>query len=219
MLYNYKEAINLYGNDYNLKKAISNKDFFKIEKGIYSDGKDNFTLIELVLKKYSHAFLVKESALYLIGFLNEEPEKIYLGTARNSLRIKDSRIKQHFYSNLDISIFSEDEWFKEEHFLSYENIKTYYSENKNEIRLFNPKALFYDLLRNHKSYKKETLLEILNKFKNCVYLRDVDKYGVEHNLQYEKVISDIDYFDDDLYKILQDIFSEVFYRDLLKDYD
>ena len=75
MLYNYKEAINLYGNDYNLKKAISNKDFFKIEKGIYSDGKDNFTLIELVLKKYSHAFLVKDSALYLIGFLNEEPEK------------------------------------------------------------------------------------------------------------------------------------------------
>lgn len=219
MLYNYKEAINLYGNDYNLKKAISNKDFFKIEKGIYSDGKDNFTLIELVLKKYSHAFLVQDSALHLIGFLNEEPEKIHLGTARNSLRIKDNRIQQHFYSNLDISVFSEYEWFKKEHFLSYENIKIYHSENNNEIRLFNLKALLYDVLRNYKSYRKENLIELLDKFKNCAYLYDFDEFGVDHNLRYENVISGIEFFDDDLYKALKDIFSEVWHRDFLRDYD
>ena len=44
MLYNYKEVISLFGNDYNLKKAILAKQIFKIEKGIYSDGENNFTV-------------------------------------------------------------------------------------------------------------------------------------------------------------------------------
>lgn len=219
MLYNYKEAIDLYGNDYNLKKAIFNRKIFKIEKGIYSDGKSNFTLIELVLKRYNHAFLVKDSALHLIGFIKEEPEKIHLGTARNALRIKDSRIQQHFYSNLDVSIFSENEWHKEEHFLSYENVKRHTTENNNEIRLFNLKALFFDVLRNYKSYKKEFLFEILDKFKNCAFLYDLDEWGVEHNLRYENVISDIEFLDDDLYGILKDIFSEVWHREFKIKYD
>ena len=110
MLYDYKEVIAIYGNDYNLKKALSDKRIFKVEKGIYSDGKSNFNLIELIMKKYKHAFLVKESALYLLGFINEKPEKIHIGTARNALRIKDDRIQQHFYSNLDLSILSENDW-------------------------------------------------------------------------------------------------------------
>ena len=59
MLYSYKEAIDLYGSDYKLKKAISRKQIYKIEKGIYSDGKSNFTLIELVLKNIIMLFLLK----------------------------------------------------------------------------------------------------------------------------------------------------------------
>ena len=35
MLYDYKEVIAIYGNDYNLKKALSDKRIFKVEKGIY----------------------------------------------------------------------------------------------------------------------------------------------------------------------------------------
>ena len=36
MLYNYKEAIEIYGTDYKLKQAISDKKIFRIEKGIYN---------------------------------------------------------------------------------------------------------------------------------------------------------------------------------------
>ena len=95
MLYNYNEAIELFGSDYYLKQALSKKSFFKVEKGIYSDKKDNYTIYEIVMKKYPHAFLVKDSALYHIGFIEDEPSKIHIGTARNALRIKDKRVQQH----------------------------------------------------------------------------------------------------------------------------
>ena len=52
MLYNYNEAIELFGSDYFLKQALAKKTFFKIEKGIYSDKKDNYTIYEIVMKKY-----------------------------------------------------------------------------------------------------------------------------------------------------------------------
>ena len=75
MLYNYKEVIEIYGTDYKLKQAIANKKIYRIESGIYSDKKDNFTTYELVLKKYQAAFLVKNSALYHIGFIEKENNK------------------------------------------------------------------------------------------------------------------------------------------------
>ena len=219
MLYDYKEVLNLFGNDYKLKKAILDKRIFKIEKGIYSDGENNFTTMEIVLKKYNHAFLVKDTALHLIGFIENEPAKIHIGTARNALRIKDSRIQQHFYSNLDVAILSESEWHKHSHFLSYENIKIHTTENNNEIRLFNLKALFFDLVRNYKDYPKSTLFDLLEKFETCRYFHGLTRWELEENLQHEKIVGDIEFLDDDLYEKLKDIFSEVRAREFRIEFD
>ena len=165
--------------------------------------------MEIVLKKYNHAFLVKDTALHLIGFIENEPAKIHIGTARNALRIKDARIQQHFYSNLDVAILSESEWHKHSHFLSYENIKIHTTESNNEIRLFNLKALFFDLVRNYKDYPKSTLFDLLEKFETCRYFHGLTKWELEENLQHEKIVGDIEFLDDDLYEKLEDIFSEV----------
>ena len=219
MLYDYKEVLNLFGNDYKLKKAILDKRIFKIEKGIYSDGENNFTTMEIVLKKYNHAFLVKDTALHLIGFIEDEPAKIHIGTARNALRIKDARIQQHFYSNLDVAILSESEWHKHSHFLSYENIKIHTTENNNEIRLFNLKALFFDLVRNYKDYPKSTLFDLLEKFETCRYFHGLTRWELEENLQHEKIVGDIEFLDDDLYEKLKDIFSEVRAREFRIEFD
>lgn len=219
MLYNYKEVLNLFGNDYKLKKAILDKRIFKIEKGIYSDGENNFTTMEIVLKKYNHAFLVKDTALHLIGFIENEPAKIHIGTARNALRIKDARIQQHFYSNLDVAILSKSEWHKHSHFLSYENIKIHTTENNNEIRLFNLKALFFDLVRNYKDYPKSTLFDLLEKFETCRYFHGLTRWELEENLQHEKIVGDIEFLDDDLYEKLKDIFSEVRAREFRIEFD
>ena len=219
MLYNYKEAVDLFGSDYGLKRAILHKQLFKIEKGVYSDGENNFTTTELVLKKYSPAFLVKDSALHFIGFIKEEPTKIHIGTARNALRIKDDRVQQHFYSNLDISLLEESDWYQCSHFLSYENIIIHTTENRNRIRLFNLKALFFDLVRNHKAYPKNRLLDLLEKFKDCRYLYGFTRWEFEDNLKHDNIVRSFNSIDLDLNKKLEEVLSEVYDRNFEMEYD
>ncbi len=177
MLYNYRETLEIYGTDYKLKQAIAHKKIYRIESGIYSDKKDNFTTYELVLKKYPAAFLVKNSALYHIGFLEEEPDIIHLGTARNALRIQDKRIKQHFYGTFDKTITGSCHLYKIDDALTRHNIHTYISKgNVNEIRLFNLSALFADLLRDRNKYSRQQLIELLEKFRDCKYFCDENLY-------------------------------------------
>lgn len=213
MLYNYKEAVKLFGNDYKLRNAIYGKHIFKIEKGIYSDGENNFTITEVILKKYSHAFLVKDSALYYIGFIEKPPTKIHIGTPRNALRIKDERVQQHFYSNLDITVLSEDDWFRNTHLLSHENIKTYTTGNGNQIRIFNPKALFFDVIRDRTHYSKADLFDLLDKFENCRYLYGLTEWELECNLRRENDVGNIEFLDEDLCKKLKKILGVVRQRD------
>ena len=212
MLYNYKEAIEIYGTDYKLKQAISDKRIFRIEKGIYSDKRNNYTKYELILKKYSHTFLVKNSALFHIGFVDQEPETIHLGTARNALRIRDKRVTQHFYSTLDGQEPSQFYLYKISNALCRENIHTYTSkENDNEIRLFNPSALFADLLRDRDSYSRQQFIEIVEKFKNC-------KYFCDENLCYAVTPEGI-HFDFELMDLINEACSEARTRKWRQDWD
>ncbi len=212
MLYNYKEVIEIYGTDYKLKQAIANKKIYRIESGIYSDKKDNFTTYELVLKKYQAAFLVKNSALYHIGFIEKEPDVIHLGTARNALRIRDKRVKQHFYGNFEKTSITSCHLYKIDEALTRKNIHTYISkENANELRLFNLSALFADLLRDRNTYSRQQLVELLEKFRDC-------KYFCDENLYYELDPQSVQ-FDLKLIELIEDVCSEARIRKWIQDWD
>lgn len=207
MLLNYKEAIERYGTDYKLQKAIKKKELYKIEKGIYSDGTNNFTLYELLLKKYPHAVLVKDSAFHFIKFSTDVPEKVHLGTARNALRITDKRVKQHFYKDLNIrtaesndnidDLDEDDIWLflpKSKFEISYKNIQKYITDNNNEVRLFNLKNLLFDLLRERNKYDRNVLFDILAKFRDCNIVIGVDRFSFEEeffNIVYDKELYDM----------------------------
>jgi|GEM_PF-5763685 len=208
MLYNYSEVIKLYKNDYNLLNAIKSKKIFKIERGIYSDQRNNYNKYELLLKKYPKSFLVKDSALFYINFLIEEPPTVHLGTARNALRINDKRVKQHFYKNLD-NIFIKNS--DVEHILSISNITSYTTENGNEIRILNINALLYDLIRNQSKIEENKFNEIINKFKNCSFLDKFDYRTVEYNLEFEQIHK----YD---YELIFDLQSISWHNDLYKDF-
>ena len=212
MLYNYREALEIYGTDYKLKQALSQRKIFRIESGIYSDGKDNFTKYELVLKKYPSAFLVKNSALYHIGFIESEPDVIHLGTARNSLRIRDERIKQHFYSTLDHSQEDRLYLYKANEALRHENIHTYISkDNSNRIRIFNLSALFADLLRDRNLYPRQQLIELLEKFRDCKYFCDEH---LDFGLSLESAMADYE-----LLELIEEACSEARLRKWKQDWD
>ena len=211
MLLNYKEAIEKYGTDYKIQKAIKRKELYKIEKGIYSDRANNFTLYELLLKKYPNAVLVKDSAFHFIKFSTSVPEKVHLGTARNALRITDKRVQQHFYKDLnsitteannnaddldedDIDLFFSNSKFE----ISYENIQKYITDNNNEVRLFNLKNLLFDLLRDRNKYDRAVLFELLAKFRDCNIVIGVDRFSFED--EFFNII-----YDEELYNMLEEI--------------
>lgn len=207
MLLNYKEAIEKYGTDYKLQKALKRKELYKIEKGIYSDRANNFTLYELLLKKYPNAVLVKDSAFHFIKFSTSVPENVHLGTARNALRITDKRVQQHFYKDLnsitteannnaddldedDIDLFFSNSKFE----ISYENIQRYITDNNNEVRLFNLKNLLFDLLRDRNKYDRSVLFDLLSKFRDCNIVIGVDRFSFEDeffNIIYEEELYDM----------------------------
>lgn len=193
MLFDYKEALRKYKNDYMLNKALQEKSFFKIERGIYSDGESNYTDIELVLKKYDEAVLVKDSALYLIGFLETPPGKIHLGTARNALRIKDRRIIQHYYSGFEENKATFYGW-EINRILSKSNVHCYRTDNGNEIRLLNQQALFFDLLRDRRKYSDNDYSDLLRKFRDCPMYCDLD-YDFEENMIREGMKPDEEYIE------------------------
>ena len=207
MLLNYKEVIEKYGTDYKLQKAIRRKELYKIEKGIYSDKSNNFTLYELLLKKYPHAVLVKDSAFEFIKFSTDVPEKVHLGTARNALRITDKRVQQHFYKDLNsitaeannnAADFDEDDidlYFLNPKFeISHEIIQKYITANNNVVRFFNLKNLLYDLLRDRNKYDRVVLFDLLTKFRDCNIVIGVDMFSFEDeffNIIYDKELYDM----------------------------
>lgn len=211
MLYSYREAIEIYGTDYKLKQALSSRKIYKIEKGVYSDKKNNFTKHELILKKYNQAFLVKDSALFHVGFISQEPETIHLGTARNALRIHDERVTQHFYSTLDGPAPDLFYLYKVSNALIRENIHSYTSENGNEIRIFNLSALFADFLRDYNLYPRQRFIEIVGKFADC-------KYFCDENLYYA-VTPESTQFDFELQDILREACSEARRRKWRQEWD
>lgn len=204
----------MYGSDYKLKKAILNQEIFFIEKGIYSDELDNYTSYEIVLKKYDKAFLVKDSALHFLGFVKEESEMIHLGTARNAVRIKDKRVKQHFYSNLDKDVLLGKYGDGINHILCSGNIRSFITENQNEIRFWDLQALLFDLVRDIRMYSKQELLGILTKFRDCSVFTEFDYWDFEENFYNENLL-----YDRDINKAIEEIDSYVRDRRFKKEFD
>ena len=95
MVFNYKELIKKYGSYYQIQKAVKSEQLFKIEKGIYSDKKNNHYL-EIFTVKYPNAIISGDSAYYYYDLTDVIPNKIYMTTDRNSGRFNDESIVQSF---------------------------------------------------------------------------------------------------------------------------
>ena len=70
MIYNYKEIIEIYRNDYNLKKALNKNEIFKLDKGIYSKKKIVSPLV-IYSKKYPNSVITMDSAFYYYNLTDE----------------------------------------------------------------------------------------------------------------------------------------------------
>ena len=100
MLYSYKECIEKWHSDYQVKKQLAGMNLYRIESGLYSDTKEVSTLAILV-KKYPDAVVTMDSAFYYHGLTDVIPDQYCFATAKHAAEIQDSRIHQ-FYIKTEI---------------------------------------------------------------------------------------------------------------------
>lgn len=164
MLYNYSEIKNKYKTTYQIRKAISNKEIYKIEKGIYSDNPEVHHLAVL-MKKYPYAVITGESAYYYYNFTDIIPSKIYLATRGSNTRIHDKDIKQ---------IRMTDSLYKlGRNQLIYEGVT---------INIYDKERLLIDLARNKNKIGYDLYKEIIANYRKIADKLNVSK--IEEYLQY-----------------------------------
>lgn len=162
MVYNYKEMIEIYGNDYNLKKALSRNEIFKLYKGIYSNKKIISPLV-IYSKKYPNSVITMDSAYYYYNLTDVIPSKVYLATDRNTNKINNEKIVQTFMS-------------KEVLYKGRVILRT----NDGIINIYDRERLLIELIRKKKQIPFDYYKEIISNYRAII--DELDMYKIEEYL-------------------------------------
>ena len=164
MLYNHNELKDKYKSTYQIRKALKNKEIFKIEKGIYSNV-SNVHYLEVIMKKYSYAIFTSYSAYYYHNLTDVIPNKMYLATNRNATTIHSDKIQQ---------IRMKDEL--------YNLGKTQIDYEGTKINIYDKERMLIDLARNKNKIGYDLYKEIISNYRKLANSLDTQK--IEEYLQY-----------------------------------
>ena len=155
MIYTYKECIEKYKTDYEIRKLLATGDLKRVARGVYSDESYESDLA-IVSKRYPYAVFTMHSAFYYHSLTDTIPRAYYLMTDKNSTKIKDKRVCQFFdnYDSLTIGVEKR-------------------NYNGTEIRIFNRERMLVELIRNKKKLSFDYYKEIIANYRNLVYELDV----------------------------------------------
>ena len=151
MLYTYKEAIDLFENQYRLEKAINDGELFKIEEGIYSTN-SNETQLAIISKKYPKAILSGYNAFYHHHLTDMIPEKYDLATLSKAAKINDERIHQIYVRDDLFMLGAVEEEFE-----------------GTKIKIYDKERMLIELLRNKNSMPHDIYKEILLQYRELIY--------------------------------------------------
>lgn len=155
MIYTHKELKDKKLDNYKIEKKISNKELYKIEKGLYSDI-EKYNQLEYIMKKYPNSIFVSESAFFYLGLTDYIPNKYFLATKHNAQKIQNEKVEQIFMTNhfFEIGIME----------LIYNNVK---------INIYNKERMLIELIRNRNSLSFDYYKEIINNYREIVDELDI----------------------------------------------
>ena len=162
MIYNYKEIIEIYKNDYNLKKALNKNEIFKLDTGIYSSKKIVSPLV-IYSKKYPNSVITMDSAYYYYNLTDVIPSKVYLATDRNADKINNEKIVQTFMAKNIL-------------YQGRVNLQT----NDGVINIYDRERLLIELIRKKKKIPFDYYKEIISNYRALV--DELDMYKIEEYL-------------------------------------
>ncbi len=159
MIYNYKEIMEIYKNDYNLKKALNKNEIFKLDTGIYSSKKIVSPLV-IYSKKYPNSVITMDSAYYYYNLTDVIPSKVYLATDRNADKINNEKIVQTFMAKNIL-------------YQGRVNLQT----NDGVINIYDRERLLIELIRRKKKIPFDYYKEIISNYRALV--DELDMYKIE----------------------------------------
>lgn len=180
MIYDYDEAIAIYKSNYQLQKAIDNKEIFKIEPGLYSD-KEFVNYLSIITKKYPNAIFTSDSAYYYHNLTDVIPPKYYLATHRKAAKINDNKIKQIYIPEDKLNLGASK--------IVVDGI---------EISIYDKEKMLIELVKNSDKISFDYYKEIINNYRSISDKLDMNK--LSDYLNYYK--NDVDLFS----KIQKEVF-------------
>ena len=155
MIYTYKECIEKYKTDYEIRKLLAVGDLKRVARGVYSD--ENYESdIAIISKAYPYAVFTMNSAFYYHGLTDTIPRSYYLITDKDSTKIKDKRICQFFdnHDSMEIGVEKKD-------------------YNGTEIRIFSRERMLVELIRNKNKFSFDYYKEIITSYRKLIYEIDI----------------------------------------------
>ena len=166
MLYFHKELREKLKSDYQIQKAVTNKEYYKIESGLYSDV-EFVNPLEIIVKKYPNAILTSDSAYYYYDLTDVIPDYFYLATKRSDSRINDKNIKQVFIPN-DLFDFGKTQ-------IEVENIR---------INIYDEERILVELIRKKNIIPFDYYKEIITNYRKKADKLDI--YKIQEYISYYK---------------------------------
>jgi len=155
MIFSYKECLDKYGTDYNIKKGVQNGELYVKEKGLYSDVL-HVPELEVIAKKFSNGIFTLQSAFYYHGLTDTIPELYYISTPKNSRKITDLRVKQIY-----------------ENSAAFELGKITLEYNGVSITTYNKERLLVELMRNKSKISFDLYKELILNYRKIINELDV----------------------------------------------
>lgn len=155
MLYTYKDCIEKFQNDYQIRKALREGGLRKLEPGIYSDREFEFESA-IIAKKYPHAVFTMNSAFYYLGLTDTIPDKYYVATDKDASKIRDRKIVQVFdnYRTLEMGVIMQ-------------------KVDGGEVRMYGYERMLLELLRNKNRLPFDYYKEIILNFRRRIESMDI----------------------------------------------
>jgi len=157
MVYTYREVLNKYKSDYQIRIALKNNEIYKVEKGIYSDKKVVNPMI-IYSKKYPNSIVTMDSAFYYYDLTDVIPDKLYLVTSSKDHKIYNKKIKQYFDPKEIL-----------------EHGKTTIKLDGEEVNIYNRERLLIELIRKRKTIPFDYYKEIINNYRDIMDELEMEK--------------------------------------------
>ncbi len=155
MIYTYKECMEKYKTDYEIRKHLEIGSLKRVSRGLYSDDiyESDLTIIS---KAYPYAVFTMNSAFYFHGLTDTIPRLYYLITDKDATKIKDTRVCQ-FFDNCDSLTLGVEK-------------KNYCGT---EINIFSRERMIVELIRNKSKFPFDYYKEIITNYRKLIYELDI----------------------------------------------